>query len=124
MSKQVLVVDDSYSMRAVVKLTLETDAFSVIEASDGEEAIQCLHTHTVNLVVSDIKMPRKDGWSLMQYIKTSGQFKSLPVVLMTSHKDQETKLHPLKDQADAYLTKPFKPDCLLTVVKKLVQETL
>jgi len=121
MAKTVLIVDDSTSLRALVKLSLIRAGYAVLEASDGREGLVQLEKATkVNLIVSDVNMPNMDGITFVTHVKQHARHKFIPVIMLTTE-DEAAKIAQAKAAgARAWLTKPFNPPQLLDAVGKLV----
>ncbi len=121
MTRTILIVDDSNSLRTVVRLALQRAGFSVIEASDGQQALTALESAgKVHLVVSDVNMPNMDGITLLTHLKQHPRHKYLPVVMLTTEGQDETKARGRAAGAKAWIVKPFNPPQLLDAVSKLV----
>ncbi len=114
MSK-ILVVDDELSMREFLKILLEKEGFTIVTASNGKEAIHALDKKTFDLIVSDIRMPDLDGLELLEHIKTSAL--QTPVVLITAFASPEDAVLAMKNGAYDYITKPFKVEEILSVIR-------
>ena len=121
MSKTILIVDDSSSLRTIVKLALSRAGYAVIEAGDGKEALGLLEkTAKVNLIVSDVNMPNMDGITFLTQLKLNPRHKFTPVIMLTTE-SQDAKMQQAKAAgARAWLVKPFNPPQLLDAVSKLV----
>ncbi|HEY9908998.1 MAG TPA: response regulator [Thermosynechococcaceae cyanobacterium] len=117
----VLIVDDSLTVRQMLSDQLRRSGFDVVEASDGEEAIAKIKASSPDLVVTDIVMPRKNGYELCRWIKSDPSTKDIPVVLCTSKSEEFDVYWGMKQGADAYITKPYHPPDLLTAVKRLLR---
>jgi two-component system chemotaxis response regulator CheY len=120
MAKTVLSVDDSASMRQMVKLTLSGAGYSVVEAGDGKEALAKIGTADVNMVITDLNMPNMDGLTLIRELRKLPAYKFLPIVFLTTESDEGKKGEAKAAGATAWITKPFKQDQLLAVVKKVL----
>ncbi|HEX5374173.1 MAG TPA: response regulator [Aquabacterium sp.] len=120
MSKTVLVVDDSSSLRALVKMALVRAGYSVIEGADGREGLAQLDkAGKVHLIVSDVNMPNMDGITFVQQIKQHPKHKFIPVIMLTTE-DETAKMQQAKAAgARAWLIKPFNPPELLDAVSRL-----
>ena len=117
-----LVVDDSFPAREFMRGVLEASGFEVRLAGDGVEALERLATETVDLVVTDVMMPRMDGLVLTRRLRKQPAFRRLPIVIVTSL-DKEERRQGLEAGADAYITKgAFDQDHLLTVVEGLLAQ--
>lgn len=119
--KRLLVVDDSVTTRSLLKTILEAADFEVTAAADGMEAWQRLQEQDVDLVVSDVAMPRMDGFQLTEAIRQNTRFEHLPVVLVTALESDEDKARGIAVGADAYLLKSaFDQTRLLQVIGQLL----
>jgi two-component system chemotaxis response regulator CheY len=120
MSKIVLIVDDSSSMRNLVNMTLTDDGFEVIEACDGRDALKKLTGQKVHLVISDVNMPNMDGITFVTELKKLAAYKFVPVVMLTTEGSDEKKRAGQAAGAKAWVVKPFQPQQLLAGVRKLL----
>ncbi|XOF34374.1 MAG: response regulator [Candidatus Electrothrix sp. YB6] len=119
-SKTVLVVEDSPTTRKVVKMTLTNGDFRVIEASDGVEALSKLNDERPDLVLLDIMLPKIDGYKVLSILKKNQDTKDIPVVMLTSKNRIIDKVKGRLSAASAYLTKPFKPAELISMVDSII----
>jgi twitching motility two-component system response regulator PilH len=118
MPKTIMIVDDSPTETKLMMSALNAKGYTIITASDGEEAFALLGKVRPDLVLLDVVMPRKTGYQVCRQIKTTAATKDIRVVLVTS-KDQETdRFWGLKQGADGYLTKPYKPEDLTELVSR------
>ena len=118
---RLLVVDDSITTRTLEKNILETAGYRVLVASDGEEAWNMVQANELDLVVSDVTMPRLDGFGLTQRLKRDKRYKNIPVVLVTYLDSEEDKIKGLDSGANAYITKTqFDQGQLLETIKRLL----
>jgi two-component system chemotaxis response regulator CheY len=120
MSKTVLTVDDSASMRQMVKLTLSGAGYDVVEAADGKEALARIGSADVKLVITDLNMPTMDGLALIRELRQLPAYRFLPIVFLTTESDESKKAEAKQSGATAWITKPFKQEQLLAVVKKVL----
>ncbi len=119
--RRLLVVDDSVTTRTLMKSILETAGYEVVAAVDGRQAWQFLERDTFDLVVSDVDMPRMNGFDLTSSIRNSSQFANLPVVLVTARGSAEDKTRGVRVGANAYLVKSnFDQTNLLETVQQLL----
>jgi two-component system chemotaxis response regulator CheY len=121
MPKTILVVDDSSSLRALVKMSLTRHGYDVLEAGDGRQALTQLDkAGKINLIVSDVNMPNMDGITFVAEVKKHARHKFVPVVMLTTE-DEAAKMQQAKAAgARAWLLKPFDPPALLDTVSRLV----
>lgn len=120
MAKTVLSVDDSASMRQMVRLTLTGAGYDVVEASDGREALTKAEGGSVNMVLTDLNMPNMDGLTLIRELRKLPAYKGVPIVFLTTESDEAKKHEARASGATAWIVKPFKQDQLLAVVKKVL----
>jgi two-component system, chemotaxis family, chemotaxis protein CheY len=120
MSKTVLAVDDSPSIRQMVSFTLKAAGYSVTEASDGQEGLDKARGAQVNLVLTDQNMPRLDGLSLIKALRAMPQYASTPILMLTTESSDQMKQQGRAAGATGWLVKPFDPNRLLEVVKKVI----
>jgi two-component system chemotaxis response regulator CheY len=121
MAKTILIVDDSSSLRVVVKIALERAGYAVIEASDGKEGLDALaKASKVHLIVSDVNMPNMDGITFVTQVKQNPQYKFTPVIMLTTEGQDAKKEQGRAAGAKAWIVKPFNPPQLLDAVSKLI----
>lgn len=120
MSKTLMVVDDSASIRQVVGLALRGAGYDVIEASDGRDALSKLTGQKVNLIISDVNMPNMDGITLIKEVKKLAAYKFTPILMLTTESQESKKMEGKAAGAKAWIVKPFQPPQLLNAVSKLV----
>jgi two-component system, chemotaxis family, chemotaxis protein CheY len=119
MAKRVLTVDDSKTMRDMVGFTLRSAGFEVVEAEDGVCALSVLEKISVDLVITDINMPNMDGVTLVKHLRGKGNFRSTPILILTTEGGDEKKAQGRAAGATGWIVKPFAPDKLLQVVNKV-----
>ena len=120
MAKTILTVDDSPSMRQMVRLTLSGAGYDIIEAGDGRDALGKLAGRDVHMVVTDLNMPNMDGLALIRELRGMPSFRGTPILFLTTESDEGKKLEARQAGATAWITKPFKQEQLLAVVKKVL----
>lgn len=120
MTKTILVVDDSSSLRQVVGIALRAAGYDVIEAHDGRDALARLTGQRVHLIISDVNMPHMDGIAFLKAVKEMPAYKFTPVIMLTTESAQAKKDEGRAAGAKAWVTKPFAPASLLGAVQKLV----
>jgi len=117
--KQVLIVDDEPNLRKILAAQLSRDGYDVLLAEDGEEGLALLREHHIDLVVTDLKMPKVDGMTLLR--EALKEQADLPIVMITAHGTVDTAVEALKLGAFDYLTKPFDKDEVRQVVAKALK---
>ena len=121
MAKTILIVDDSSSLRTVVKLSLARAGYEVHEAGDGKEALAQLDKlGKVHLIVSDVNMPNMDGITFVRQVKQHPRHRYTPVVMLTTEGQDAKKEQGRAAGAKAWIVKPFNPPQLLDAVSKLI----
>ena len=119
--KTIMTVDDSASMRQMVSMTLRGGGYEVVEAVDGLDALSKLDGQEIHFVLTDINMPRMDGIEFTRRLRTMPPYKFVPIVLLTTESHPEKKLEGKAAGATAWIVKPFHPEQLLAVVKKVMR---
>jgi two-component system chemotaxis response regulator CheY len=120
MNKRIMTVDDSASVRQMVSFTLRGAGFDVVEAVDGKDALTKLGTTPVNMVITDLNMPNLDGIGLIRGIRANATHKFTPVVMLTTESQDTKKQEGKAAGATGWIVKPFRPEQLLAVVKKVL----
>lgn len=119
MSKKILAVDDSKTMRDMVAFTLKGAGHNVLEANDGQHALSVLGSSKVDLVITDVNMPNMDGISLVKALRGHAVHRSTPILILTTESDASKKSAGKDAGATGWIVKPFVPEKLLEVVKKV-----
>ena len=119
MGKTILTVDDSASIRQMVTFTLKGAGYEVIEAVDGQDALEKANRQAFNLVLTDINMPRMDGLKLLEKLRDLTHYKNIPILMLTTESDEQMKAKGRAAGATGWLVKPFNPESLLEVIKKV-----
>ena len=117
----VLAVDDSASMRQMVSFTLKNAGFNVVEAVDGQDAWEKSSTRDFDLVLTDQNMSRMDGISLTKKLRESPAFKATPILILTTESSDQMKQAGRSAGATDWLVKPFDPNKLIEVIKKVIK---
>ena len=120
MSKTIMIVDDSASLRQVVSISLRGAGYEVIEASDGQDATSKLTGQKVHLIISDVNMPNMDGITFVKNVKQMPNYKFTPVIMLTTESQDGKKQEGQAAGAKAWVVKPFQPAQLLAAVSKLI----
>ena len=119
---KVLVVDDEERMRRLVKDFLTKKGFTVLEAGDGEEALDVFYGNTgIKLIILDVMMPKKDGWQVCREIRESS---NVPIIMLTARGEESDELQGFDLGVDEYVTKPFSPKVLTARVEALIRRTV
>ena len=116
----ILVVDDESRMRKIIKDFLNQKNFDIIEAEDGEQALELFEREktNINLVILDVMMPKLDGWSVLRRIR---QISNVPVIMLTARGEEQDELFGFELGVDEYIAKPFSPKILVARVEALLK---
>jgi two-component system chemotaxis response regulator CheY len=120
MSKTILSVDDSASVRQMVKLTLTGAGYQVIQANDGSEGLAKARTSHVDMVMTDLNMPVMNGLALIKELRQLPAYKGVPILFLTTESDAQLKAEAKAAGATGWITKPFQQEQLIAVVKKVL----
>lgn len=120
MSKTIMIVDDSSSVRQVVGIALRGAGYDVVEASDGKDAIGKLSGQKIHLFISDVNMPNMDGITLVKELKAKPEYKFTPIIMLTTEGAEAKKKEGQQAGAKAWVVKPFQPPQLLKAVSMLL----
>ncbi|HEY3275316.1 MAG TPA: response regulator [Syntrophorhabdaceae bacterium] len=120
MSKRIMTVDDSASVRQMVSFTLKDAGYDVVEAVDGKDALGKIDGAAVNMVITDLNMPNLDGIGLIRELRGQPQFKFIPIIMLTTESQDSKKQEGRSAGATGWIVKPFKADQLLAVVRKVL----
>jgi two-component system, chemotaxis family, chemotaxis protein CheY len=118
--KTILTVDDSASIRQMVKITLSAAGYRVIEAGDGREGLTQANSNSVNMIVTDLNMPVMNGLEFIRALRQLPSYRGVPIVFLTTESDDALKQQAKAAGATGWITKPFKQEQLLAVAKKLL----
>jgi two-component system chemotaxis response regulator CheY len=119
MSKTVMLVDDSATVRQIMRVAMERSGYTVIEAADGEAALALLDGRRLSVVVCDVAMPRLDGLSFLKAMRAKQDYRFTPVVMLTTESRPERKQEGRDNGAQAWATKPCPPSQLMDIIKRL-----
>ncbi len=121
MSKTIMTVDDSASVRQMVSFTLRGAGYEVVEAVDGKDALSKLNNGVrVRLIFADLNMPNMDGIELIRAVRAKPAYKFVPIIMLTTESQASKKQEGKSAGATGWIVKPFKPQQLLAVVKKVL----
>ena len=120
MAKTILAVDDSSSLRQMVAFSLKAAGYQVVEAVDGQDGLEKAKLQTVDLVLTDQNMPKMDGLSLIKALRALPSYQKVPILMLTTESSDEMKSKGRAAGANGWLVKPFDPQRLIEVVKKVI----
>ena len=119
MSKSILVVDDSASIRQMVTLTLSGAGYATLEAVDGEDGYAKAVANPIGAVVTDLNMPRMNGIEFIRKYRAHPSSTGVPIIFLTTESDEEMKRQAKEAGATAWMVKPFKQEQLLAIIRKV-----
>lgn len=120
MSKTILAVDDSSSIRQLLSTTLSLSGFRVVVADDGKTGLERLEESGADLIITDLHMPVMDGIDLIRSVRRNSAHRFVPIIMLTTEQQFAMKQAGAAAGATAWLTKPFKPEELLTVIRRVL----
>jgi two-component system, chemotaxis family, chemotaxis protein CheY len=120
MAHVIMTADDSASMRQMVSFTLKQAGYEVVEAVDGKDALDKLKDASVNMLLTDLNMPNMDGLELIREVRKLPDFKFMPIIMLTTESETSKKQAGKAAGATGWIVKPFKPEQLAAVVKKVL----
>lgn len=120
MSKTVLSVDDSASIRQMVRITLSAAGYQVQEAANGAEGLSKAKASAVNMIITDLNMPVMDGLAFIREVRKLPAYKGVPIIFLTTESDLALKQQAKEAGATGWITKPFQQEQLLAVVRKVL----
>lgn len=119
MSKRILTVDDSATMRNMLRFALEKGGYEVIQANDGQDGLNRLDAEGADVIITDVNMPVMDGLTMIREVRSRSIHKSTPILVLTTEASQAMKDKGRAAGATGWIVKPFDPDKLLAVVRKV-----
>lgn len=119
MGTQVLIVDDSRSMRQMINFTLTENGYDVTEAENGKYGLEKLGQFQPELIITDINMPEMDGIEFIKQVRGIGDYKFVPIIVLTTESEAEKQAEGQQAGATAWIVKPFTPEKLIEVAKKV-----
>jgi len=121
MSKNILIVDDSESIREVVSFTLENEGYNVLVGDDGTDAMKYLDGRQIDLVITDLHMPQMNGIELIKNIRAMDSYKRIPILFLTTESQAAKKMEAKEAGATGWIVKPFVPAKLIAALKKVLR---
>ncbi len=118
--KRILIVDDEEQIRNILRMYLVREGYEIVEAEDGEKGMKLFYEKPFDLVILDVMLPKKDGWSILREVK---KYTDIPVIMLTARDDSEDEVFGFEIGADDYITKPFNNKVLLARIKALLKKS-
>jgi two-component system chemotaxis response regulator CheY len=119
MSKRILTIDDSKTMRDMLLLTLTDAGFEVLQGVDGEDGIAVLGDQKVDVIITDINMPKMDGYEVIRQLRQDPRHKTTPIIVLTTESDADKRNIARSAGATGWMVKPFDPEGLIAVINKV-----
>jgi two-component system, chemotaxis family, chemotaxis protein CheY len=119
MSKRILTIDDSKTIRDMLMLTLAEAGFEVLQAVDGQDGLDVLDKEQVDVVITDINMPRMDGYEVIRHLRNNSAHKSTPILVLTTESEADKKNLARVAGATGWMVKPFDPERLIATINKV-----
>lgn len=120
--EKILLIEDERDMAYAVTLQLEAEGYDVINAYDGYEGFQKAKSDKPDLIILDLMLPKIEGYKVCRMLKFDDKYKNIPIILFTSRAQESDRETSKEVGADAYITKPFEPEILLSKIKELVKK--
>lgn len=117
----ILVVEDDYDIGDILEKYIKNENMKVIRAMDGQQALERIKTHHIDLILLDIKLPKLNGWEILKIIRQSS---NLPVIMLTALDDQVNKIMGLKMGADDFIIKPFNPNEVIARIQAVLRRSV
>ncbi len=118
--KTIMIVDDSASIRMMVSFTLDELGVEIVEAVNGSDALAKMETNQVDMLITDVNMPGLDGISLVREVRGNPAYRFIPIIILTTESAAEKKLEGKAAGATGWIVKPFRPEGLISVVRKVM----
>ncbi len=116
---KVLTVDDSRTMRDMLRLALAGGGFTVTQAVDGEHGLEVLNESGADVIITDINMPKLDGFGFIERVREDAAYRATPILVLTTESDPAKKVRAREAGATGWIVKPFHPEKLLDVIRKV-----
>ena len=120
MSKHILIVDDSKTVRNLVAFIMKKEGFTVTTAVDGMDGLEKLYSTPVDLVISDVNMPRMDGFTFIKNVREQGAYRDLPIVILSTEGQEKDIQQGMNLGANLYMVKPAQPDKMVKNIRMLL----
>ena len=121
MKRTILTIDDSRAMREMLKVTLASQGFTVVQAEDGQHGIEVLEGMEIepDVIITDINMPRKDGFQFIEAVRANASRRAIPILVLTTESDAEKKQRARLAGATGWIVKPFDPTKLVDAINRV-----
>jgi len=119
MTQTILTVDDSRTMRDMLRMALAEAGFNVIQAVDGVDGLDVLQRSTPDVIVTDINMPKMDGFGLIEAVRKDTRYRRVPILVLTTESDAAKKQRAKEAGATGWIVKPFEPTKLIAAIRRV-----
>ena len=119
MSKTILTVDDSRMMREMLLMVLKDAGFNVVQAEDGVDGLEKLSDASPDIIITDINMPRMDGYGFIQGVRQDERYRATPILVLSTESSADKKSRAREAGATGWIVKPFQKDTLLDVIRRV-----
>ena len=119
MRKTILTIDDSRTMRDMLRLALEEAGFDIVQAVDGIDGLEALQHCAPHVIITDINMPRMDGFGVIKAIRSDDKWRSVPILVLTTESDEAKKAIARQAGATGWIVKPFNPTKLVAAIHRV-----
>lgn len=119
--KRLLVVDDEQDLAEMIKFRLEANGYEILLAHDGQSALETARKEKPDLIILDLMLPKMDGYKVCGLLKNDARYAGIPIIIFTAKGQEDDMKLGQEVGANAYLTKPFEPEALLSKIKELVE---
>jgi two-component system, chemotaxis family, chemotaxis protein CheY len=121
MTMTILTVDDSRTMRDMLRVTLQGVGYKVTQAEDGMHGLEVLEQETPRVIVTDINMPKLDGFGFIVAVRKQEKYRSIPILVLTTESDAEKKMKARQAGATGWIVKPFDPEKLVAAIRRVAE---
>jgi two-component system, chemotaxis family, chemotaxis protein CheY len=119
MTQTILTVDDSRTMRDMLRMALAEAGFNVLQAVDGVHGLEVLQTSMPDVIVTDINMPKMDGFGLIEAVRKDARYRRVPILVLTTESDGAKKMRAKEAGATGWIVKPFEPTKLIAAIRRV-----
>jgi two-component system chemotaxis response regulator CheY len=119
MTQTILTVDDSRTMRDMLRMALAEAGFNVLQAVDGVDGLDVLQRSTPDVIVTDINMPKMDGFGLIEAVRKDNRYRKVPILVLTTESDAAKKQRAKEAGATGWIVKPFEPTKLIAAIRRV-----
>lgn len=119
MTQTILTVDDSRTMRDMLRMALAEAGFNVLQAVDGVDGLEVLQRSTPDVIVTDINMPKMDGFGLIEAVRQDSRYRKVPILVLTTESDSAKKMRAKEAGATGWIVKPFEPMKLIAAIRRV-----